>query len=91
VTNQAVWTSDLLYSMRVLLFITLLCVGYSLSQPNSTGSDKEQDLLLRDTTEVRPSLSPWQRQASDKAIAKYAESQDKKWRRWNEAMFERSG
>jgi hypothetical protein len=34
-------------------------------------------------------LLSWQREASQKAVERYAGSQDKKWRRWNEAMFER--
>ena len=34
-------------------------------------------------------LPPWQRKASDKAVERYTEVQEKKWRRWNEAMFER--
>jgi len=88
-------TDDILYSMRVTLFIALLCMGYSLSRPTPAGN-KEQDLLLPDTTgpgsqeEEWSHLPPWQRKASEKAVERYAESQEKKWRRWNDAMFERS-
>jgi len=88
-------TGDILYFMRVTLFITLLCMGYSLSRPTSA-KGKEQDLLLPATAGARsedtewPDLPPWQRKASEKAIERYAATQDKKWRRWNEAMFERS-
>ena len=84
---------DILYSTRVMLFITLLCMGYELSRPIPAVS-KERELLLPAT--VSPSdpewegLPPWQRKASNKAIEKYAVTQEKKWRRWNEAMFERS-
>ena len=35
-------------------------------------------------------LPQWQKRASEKAIEKYATTQEKKWRRWNEAMFERT-
>ncbi|MBN1189181.1 MAG: hypothetical protein JXA46_05455 [Dehalococcoidales bacterium] len=35
-------------------------------------------------------LPPWQKRASQKAIVRYSATQEKKWRRWNEAMFERS-
>ena len=86
-------TGDILYSTRVMLFITLLCMGYELSQPVPAVS-KERELLLPAT--ISPSdlewegLPPWQRKASNKAIEKYAVTQEKKWRRWNEAMFERS-
>jgi len=98
VMNQTVGPGnpgDILYFMRVLLFITLLCMGYSLNRP-TPAKGKEQDLLLADTTEPGSQdqkwsdLPPWQRKASAKAIQSYAEAQDKKWRRWNDAMFERS-
>ena len=91
--NQAIGpgsSGDIPYFMRVLLFTTFLLMGYELSRPNPSGSDKEQDPLLPDIAQERPSLPPWQMKASEKAVVKYAESQEKKWHRWNEAMFERS-
>jgi hypothetical protein len=99
VINQAVGqgnTGDILYFMRVLLFTSFLLMGYELSRPNPSGSDKEQDLLLSDIPapgsqeQDWSGLPPWQRKVSDRAIEKYAEAQGRKWRRWNEAMFERS-
>jgi len=89
-------TGDILYFMRVLLFTAFLLMSYELSRPNPSGSDKKQDLLLSDIPapgsqeQDWSGLAPWQRKVSDRAIEKYAESQEKKWRRWNEAMFERS-
>ena len=86
-------TGDILYSTRVMLFITLLCMGYELSRPISASKTKSE-LLLPAT--VIPSdqelagLPSWQRKASEKAVISYAAAQEKKWRRWNEAMFERS-
>jgi len=35
-------------------------------------------------------LAPWQKEWAEKAVKKYAEAQEKKWRHWNEAMFERT-
>ena len=97
--NQAVgpgyYTGDILYFIRVLLFTTLLCMGYQLSRPSPTASN-EVDLLLADAVRLNSpdkewiGLPPWQRKASEKAVARYTESQERKWRRWNEAMFERS-
>ena len=90
--NQVVGSGnagDVLYFMRVMLFITLLSMGYVLSQPNP-GTRKEEGVLLPDTTPEWPGILPWQRRASAKAVTRYAESQERKWRRWNEAMFERS-
>ena len=88
-------TGEILYFMRVTLFIALLCMGYSLSRPISAGN-KERELLLLATTgavsedKEWAGLPLWQRKSSEKAIEKYAATQEKKWRRWNEAMFERS-
>jgi hypothetical protein len=89
-------TGDILYFMRVLLFTAFLSMGYALSRPNPAGN-KEPYLLLSATTEPVPKeqewsgLPSWQRKVSEKAVQSYAEAQEKKWRRWNEAMFERSG
>ena len=88
-------TGDVLYPMRVILFIALICVSYQLSRPISNGLLKETSLSA--TTGNSPAdrgltgLMPWQKNASEEAVTKYAESQERKWRRWNEAMFERSG
>ena len=88
-------TDDILYYTRVMLFVMLLCLGYSLRR-STTVTSKEKYFLLSSTTESGlldkkwPDLPSWQRKASEKAIDKYAATQEKKWRRWNEAMFERS-
>lgn len=68
---------DIFYLTRVMLFITLLCTGYVLSQPNPD-TKKEEKVLLPDTTPEWPGISPWQREASEKAVARYAESQERK-------------
>ena len=86
---------DILYFTRVTLFITLLCMGYSLSRPTPAGN-QDRELFLIDTSRTEPEdmkwtgLPSWQRKASEKAIERYTATQEKKWRRWNEAMFERS-
>jgi len=85
---------DIFYFVRVTLFVWVLCTGYVLSRPAPEAS-KRQALLLRDTAgEILSDpdwsgLPPWQRKASEKAAARYAQTQEKKWRRWNDAMFER--
>jgi len=81
---------DFLYVMRVLLFIAFLSMGYALSRPRSTHAKKEEGLLLPDILEEWNGLPPWQKEASEKAVTKYAGAQEKKWRRWNDSMFERS-
>jgi hypothetical protein len=88
-------TSDIMYFTRVLMFISFLSMGYTLSRPNPAGN-KERYLLVSDTTpspqeQDWSGLPSWQREISEKAAQRYAEAQEKKWRRWNESMFERSG
>ena len=81
---------DILYPMRVSLFIALLLTGYVLSRPQ-TANIEEEDIPSSGATREWESLPAWQRKSSDRAIERYTRSQGKKWRRWNEAMFERSG
>ena len=56
----------------------LLRLSYELSSPkaNNSGPDKSR------------ALTSQEKEWADKAVQRYAESQEKKWRRWNEAMFE---
>ena len=91
--NQTVSPGDIFYFMRVLLFVALLSTAYALSHPRPAG---DKTVLLPDTAPDPPengwaSMPSWQRKASEKAVARYAGAQQKKWRRWNEAMFERAG
>jgi len=86
---------DILYFARVTLFITLLFMGYELSRPLSTRETQHNLLLPATAGSNSPgqdwtALPPWQRKASEKAVEKYAATQEKKWQRWNESMFERS-
>ena len=64
----------------LLVMATLLRVSYELSQskrgnPGSHAAD-------------HTALTPQQKEWAEKAVRRYAEAQEKKWRRWNEAMFE---
>jgi hypothetical protein len=98
VMNQTVGPgnmNDIMYFTRVLMFISFLSMGYTLSRPKLVGN-REQYLLQSATTELGSQdqdwagIAPWQRKVSEKAVQSYAESQEKKWQHWNEAMFERS-
>lgn len=77
----------------MLLMATLLRMGYELSGSIPT-EHKDSALLLpaisstNPTEEKWPGLMPWQRKASERAVENYAAVQERKWRRWNEAMFE---
>jgi len=85
---------ELLYFMRVLMFIAFLSMGYTLGRPRSAIEESKDELLLPSVVSSPDKewadLPTWQRRASKKAIEGYIAAQEKKWRRWNEAMFERS-
>ena len=80
----------------MLLLAALIRMGYEMSRPIPAGN-KDDALLLPANTELDspeaewPGLLPWQRKASAKAVENYAAVQERKWRRWNEAMFEPDG
>jgi len=92
--RSATYAGDTLYFMRVYLFVMMLGVAYALSQPISSGKPEKDNLLPATapntfSNQGWPDLPSWQREASSKAVENYAATQEKKWRRWNEAMFER--
>jgi len=81
--------------MGLLLLAALLRMGYELSQPVPARNEGMVRLLPTGIGAVHseaswPGLQPWQRKASEKAVENYAAAQERKWRRWNESMFERS-
>jgi hypothetical protein len=47
-----------------------------------------QYLIQKDTSEN--TITSQQKAWSEKAVKQYTAAQEKKWQRWNEAMFERS-
>ena len=71
--------------ISLLMMATLLRMDYELNQPEDTYTDTFALPTLN-----RPVLNHQQKQWADKAVERYAEAQEKKWLRWNKAMFERS-
>ena len=69
----------------LLMMVTLLRVDYELRRPKETYTDTFALPLPN-----RLALSQQHKEWAEKAVKRYAEAQDRKWRRWNEAMFERS-
>jgi hypothetical protein len=92
VNHQAPGPESMAYFMRTLLLIAFLWMGYEMGRPGPAAG-KEQGLLPDTTSQEQDwgGLPPWQRAASRKAVERYAMAQEKKWRRWNEAMFEPGG
>ncbi len=77
--------------LMLMVMAAMLRASYELSRPGSRLS--EEAAVLADTYLVREKLKPTitsqQREWAEKAAKNYAQSQEKKWQRWNQAMFER--
>jgi len=80
------WTEQFEYMLMLMVMAALLRASYELSR-------QPQDGPMRNLPQVKKAdlaLAPWQHEASARAVKRYTEAQDRKWRNWNEAMFERS-
>jgi hypothetical protein len=67
--------------ITLMTMAVLLRLSYELSSPEPTVSQ----------TSTNPNAGPLtsqQKEWAEKAVRRYAEAQEKKWRHWNEAMFE---
>ena len=67
----------------LLIMAALLRADFELSRPVPTQAEPQASYLLVESPD-RSRQKEW----TEKAVKRYAEAQDKKWRRWREAMFE---
>ncbi len=83
------WPSYFESMVALLVMASLLRVSYELNRQGTPTSFSSQ-LLLQTMAKGsnEPGLTPQQREWAEKAVKRYAEAQEKKWQRWNEAMFE---
>jgi hypothetical protein len=65
----------------LMMMATLLRTSYEMSHPVTKNASI---LEFNPETKRITQEKTW----ADKAVQKYAASQEKKWRHWNEAMFE---
>jgi len=72
--------------LALLMMASLMRLDYELNRPPETRADT---FPLPQPGNLSHALR--QKVWSEKAVQRYAAAQDRKWRRWNEAMFERSG
>jgi len=86
------WSEHFTDMLVLLVMGAMLRASYELTgQRNS-----EAEVTTYDTSVIGANpfagtaLTPQQKEWAEKAVQKYAEAQEKKWRRWNESMFERS-
>ena len=86
------WGEDFMEMSGLLVMAALLRAVYELNH-GETAQHGAPGLLPQTAigNGPEPDLTPQQKAWAEKAVKRYAEAQGKKWRRWNEAMFERSG
>jgi hypothetical protein len=86
------WSEQFTNMLVLLVMGAMLRVSYELTR--QCNSEAEVVTYNASVIGANPpagtTLTPQQREWAEKAVQKYAEAQEKKWRRWNEAMFERS-
>jgi len=77
------WTEYFESMLVMMVMAALLRTSYELAspKPDNPGIDMDPDTH---------GLAPQQKEWAEKAVKRYAEVQEKKWRNWNEAMFERA-
>ena len=83
------WASYFESMVALLVMASLLRVSYELNRQETVVSSSSH--LLTQTMahgQKETGLTPQQKEWAEKAVKRYAEAQEKKWRRWNEAMFE---
>ena len=73
--------------VRWLLFLALWRMSYETANVNRPNASVKSYLVQRNSPEEAD--NPIQREWAKKAVSQYAAAQEKKWQRWNEAMFER--
>ncbi len=84
-------------NMLYLVVMASLCrLSWELSRQRSSvveqGAHKASVMGSNPSAAINPramELTPLQKEWAEKAVKRYAEAQEKKWRRWNDAMFER--
>ena len=78
---------ELMFPLMVMAM--LVWASDELSEPRQTRDVSFPDKKNpgRDSLQHTP-INPRQKEWAEKAVRRYAEAQEKKWRNWNEAMFE---
>ena len=72
------WTEYFGSMMMLMVMTALLRTSYELSRPKSNPGPP-MNLVVKSSS---------QKEWAEKAVKRYSEAQEKKWRNWNEAMFE---
>jgi len=85
------WNDSFSSMLAMMVMAILMRAVYELGRPSEPGTERSSPDLLPATMGANhstPGLTPLQKEWSEKAVKRYAEAQEKKWRKWNDAMFE---
>lgn len=85
------WNEQINSMLMLMVMAVLLRTSYEMSIPKPKPSEGLSTLANTYQAEgiLSPTaITPQQREWAEKAAKNYAQAQEKKWRRWNEAMFE---
>jgi len=74
--------------LQWLVFFALWRMSYETANINRSVSTEKSYLIEKLVPDEASNTR--EKEWTEKAISKYAAAQEKKWRHWNEAMFERS-
>ena len=78
--------NSLFAPVQWLLFLALWRMSYEAANIPASPSPVKSFLIQKDS---KPDNLPvLEKEWAEKAVKRYADAQEKKWRRWNEAMFE---
>lgn len=85
------WTDQFHSMLIIMVMAALLRTSFEMSRPTSNSS--EEVAAFADTYPTKETSKPFtitrqQKEWAEKAAKNYAQAQEKKWRCWNEAMFE---
>ena len=76
--------------MFPLMVIAMMLWGYY--EPSGPKEKKDASFLNENLqmpdNQTQTSLTPRQKEWAEKAVKRYAATQEKKWRNWNQSMFE---
>ncbi len=85
------WTEYFESMLMLMVMAALLRGSYEMSRPNSKSSEEVSAFAETHVINETPkpnAIAPQQKEWAEKAAKNYAQAQEKKWRHWNEAMFE---
>jgi len=85
------WTEQFQSLLMLMVMSVLLRASYEMSRPKRNRLEEVSAFAeTRPVDETPKSVTSQQREWADKAVKRYAEVQEKKWRNWNDAMFEQA-